>query len=408
MTGRKHDAKAAAMYVADKLHQAGHVALFAGGCVRDMLLGYEPMDYDVATDATPEQVKELFPKARQVGAQFGVVLVRKYRHDVEVATFRTDGDYSDGRHPDIVAFRSREEDAKRRDFTINGMFYDPLTEHVIDDIGGQEDLIRRIIRTIGRPEDRFAEDHLRMLRAVRFAARLGFAIEPRTLAAIRDQSHKLPLISSERIYVELALILVVPSRASAWSLLVETGLRAHLSPAWPIDEDADAMALRRLEALPPYRIDESLAMAALLPAGAADLASAVCHSLKMSNRLREAITWLVRSLARVQQDEVKELADLKLLMADEEWPNLLELFRVDEIAHERGAERYEELVRRSEAIPPTEIAPLPLLSGDDLLELGVPQGPEFGRILRAVYRAQLNRAIRTPEDAITLAREMIE
>jgi poly(A) polymerase len=408
MTTRKHDAKAAAMYVADKLRQAGYVALFAGGCVRDMLLGHEPMDYDLATDATPPRVKKLFPKARQVGAQFGVVLVRKYRHDVEVATFRTDGDYSDGRHPDAVTFRSREEDAKRRDFTINGMFCDPLTEQVIDDVDGQDDLKNKIIRTIGRPEDRFAEDHLRMLRAIRFAARLSFTIEPATLAAINKLAHKLQVISAERVYMELVQLMTAPSRASAWLLLVKTGLRAHLSAVWPADEDSDAVAMRRLEVLPPYRIDESLAMAALLPRGATGLASAVCHSLKMSNRLRGAIAWLVRFLALVREDKIKELADLKLLMAHDEWLNLLELLRVDEIADESESRQHAPLIQRAGAIPPTEVAPPPLLSGDDLLEMGVRQGPKFGRILRAVYRAQLNRAISTPEEAVALAREMME
>jgi poly(A) polymerase len=406
MAKPKRDVKEAALFAVKKLREAGHVAVFAGGCVRDMLLGKEPKDYDVATDATPDQVKRIFPKARKVGAQFGVMLLRKYGHDVEVATFRTDSDYADGRHPEHVEFRSREEDARRRDFTINGMFYDPIAGQVIDDVGGQEDLKNGIVRTIGPPEERFAEDHLRMLRAIRFAARLGFSIESATLAAIKQHAHRLPTISAERIYMEFAQIMTAPSRRMAWWLLVETGLRAYLSPDWPADERADTLAEKRLEVLPPSPIDESLALAALLPVGAAKLASAVCHSLRVSNRLREAVVWLVASLGEIQAERISEPADLKMLMAHKEWPNLLTLFRADEIALQRGIGRYDDLVARANAVPPGQIAPPPLLDGEDLLEIGIPEGPELGRILRAVYRAQLNQAIRTEKEAIALAREL--
>jgi poly(A) polymerase len=406
MTKPKRDAKDAALFAVQKLREAGHAAVFAGGCVRDMLLGKEPKDYDVATDATPDQVKRLFPRARKVGAQFGVMLLRKYGHDVEVATFRTDSDYADGRHPERVEFRSREEDARRRDFTINGMFYDPIAEQVIDDVGGQEDLKNRIVRTIGPPEARFAEDHLRMLRAVRFAARLGFSIESTTLAAIKQHTHRLPAISAERVYMEFGQMMTEPSRVVAWSLLLETGLRAHLSPDWPADERADAMAGKRLEALPPSPIDESLALAALLPVGAEKLASAICHSLHVSNRLREAVVWLVTSLGKIQADRITEPADLKMLMAHEEWRNLLDLFRADETALQRGSDRYDAFVARADAVPPDQIAPPPLLDGEDLLKMGIPEGPELGRILRAVYRAQLNQAIRTWKEAIALARDL--
>jgi poly(A) polymerase len=406
MTGPERDVRDAALFAVQKLREAGHVGVFAGGCVRDMLLGKEPKDYDVATDATPDQVKRIFPKARKVGAQFGVMLLRKYGQDVEVATFRTDSDYADGRHPERVEFRSREEDARRRDFTINGMFYDPVAEQVIDDVGGQEDLKNRMVRTIGPPEERLAEDHLRMLRAVRFAAKLDFTIEAATLAAIKQHAHKLPAISAERIYMEFQQIITDPSRARAWSLLLETGLRAHLSPEWPADERADALAGKRLAALPPFPIDESLALAAMLPTGAAKLASAICHSLRVSNRLREAVVWLVASLGEIQADRISEPADLKMLMAHTEWPNLLHLFQADEIAHQRGSGRYDALVARADAVPPDEITPPPLLDGKDLLEMGIPEGPDLGRILRAVYRAQLNGAIRTRKEAVAQVRKL--
>ncbi|MGH7200793.1 MAG: CCA tRNA nucleotidyltransferase, partial [Planctomycetaceae bacterium] len=198
-----------ALEVVRRLREAGHQALWAGGCVRDLLLGREPQDYDVATDAVPETVRDLFGRRRTlaVGASFGVIIVRGPQSEVEVATFRTDLGYSDGRRPDAVAFSTPQEDAQRRDFTINGMFYDPIAERIIDYVGGEEDLKRRIIRAIGRPEDRMAEDKLRMLRAVRFAARFDFAIDPATLTAIQQQARELVIVSAERIAAEMRHIL---------------------------------------------------------------------------------------------------------------------------------------------------------------------------------------------------------
>jgi hypothetical protein len=228
MNERRRTARDAAVAVVERLREAGFEALFAGGCVRDMLLDQEPQDYDVATNARPEEIRRLFPRGRLVGAQFGVVLVRRFGWDLEVATYRSDGTYSDGRRPDQVEFGSREEDAQRRDFTINGMFFDPLTEAVIDHVGGRADLDARLIRTIGAPEDRFAEDHLRMLRAVRFAARLGFDVEPPTMTAIQQHAAKLTAISAERIWSELEKILTGAARARGWRLLCEANLR----PTW--------------------------------------------------------------------------------------------------------------------------------------------------------------------------------
>ncbi|MCH7994391.1 MAG: CCA tRNA nucleotidyltransferase, partial [Planctomycetes bacterium] len=203
MSAAHKDARLAALRILEKLRARGHTALLAGGCVRDMLLSIPPKDYDVATDATPKRVVRIFPRSRTVGAKFGVVLVRQYGHDIEVATFRSDGTYSDGRHPDTVVFGTDVEDARRRDFTINGLFFDPIEERVIDHVDGRRDLEAGVIRTIGEPEARFAEDHLRMLRAIRFAARLGFVIEPRTMAAIKCLAQRLGDISTERVWLEL-------------------------------------------------------------------------------------------------------------------------------------------------------------------------------------------------------------
>ncbi len=265
MTSPRPDAWEATLSIMDSLRAAGHVALLAGGCVRDRLLGRIPNDYDVATNALPERVRELFPKARLVGVKFGVVLVHRFGHDIEVATFRSDGTYLDGRRPDQVTFGDDREDALRRDFTINGLFYDPFADRVIDYVAGQADLNARVIRTIGDPDIRFAEDHLRMLRAVRLSARLDFTIDPQTAAAISRLCANLRAISPERVWMELEQILTEPTRSEGWRLLNALGLRANLSSEWPIDLKADSLAEKRLNALPLETVDAGLALAAALP-----------------------------------------------------------------------------------------------------------------------------------------------
>ena len=289
MSAQRLEAWHAALDTIKKLRAEGHVALLAGGCVRDRLLNRTPKDFDVATDATPERVKQFFPRARQVGAKFGVMLVRKFGHEIEVATFRTDATYSDGRHPDAVTFGSDVEDARRRDFTINGLFYDPIDDRVIDYVSGRADLEAGIIRTIGDPDRRFAEDHLRMLRAVRFAARFGFQIEPATANAIARHAARLETISAERVWQELEMILTDPGRVCGWSLLLDTSLREHLTPAWPQERDDDAVVGARLAALPSQQIDASLAMAAALCTHPAKQAASVCRAMRLSNRLSKAV-----------------------------------------------------------------------------------------------------------------------
>jgi poly(A) polymerase len=211
--------------VVRRLRAAGHTALWAGGCVRDQLLGIEPHDYDVATDATPEQVQVLFRRTVAVGVSFGVVEVLGPRpHKVQVATFRSDGSYSDGRHPDAVVFSTPEEDARRRDFTVNGMFFDPLDRKVIDYVGGQEDLRHGVLRAIGDPAQRFAEDKLRLLRAVRFATRFSLTLDPATAHAIRAMAGEITVVSAERVAEELRKLLTDPRRADGMRLMDEVGL----------------------------------------------------------------------------------------------------------------------------------------------------------------------------------------
>lgn len=397
-----------ALNIIEQLRARGHVALLAGGCVRDMLLKRTPKDYDVATDARPARVREIFPHACQVGAKFGVILVRKDRHEVEVATFRSDGHYSDGRHPDQVTFGTAQEDARRRDFTMNGLFFDPTEDRVIDYVNGRTDLADGIVRTIGDPAERFVEDHLRMARAVRFAARLGFTIEPRTLEAIQRLGRHLLSISPERVWQELEQILTAPTRAAGWTWLVQTGLHCHLVDGWTCTERAAAEAQHRLEHLPNQAVEASLALAAIWCGESPEEVARLCRALRLSNRQAAAVVWLVRSLSGIRHEPALQLADLKMLMADDSWPQLLELLRVDELARGSSTQAFDHLKQRASEIRKDRISPTPLVTGDDLHALGLEPGPRFGRILQAVYRAQLSEEIVTRDEALRHVREWID
>ena len=400
MKSAQHDAWDAALFVIRALREAGHAALLAGGCVRDRLLGRTPKDYDVATDARPQRVREIFPKARLVGAKFGVVLVRKFGHNIEVATFRADGRYSDGRHPDEVTFGTELDDARRRDFTVNGLFLDPAADRLIDHVGGRDDLATRTISTIGNPEQRFAEDHLRMLRAVRLAARLDFRIEAATADAIRRLAPHLSAISPERIWMELEQILTEPTRTAGWSLLLALGLRAHLSSSWPTNAARDALVGQRLASLPDQAVDAPLALAAALTDLSLPGAREVCRSFRLSNRMTNRTKRLLRSLTAVYNAAALELADFKTLLANEDWTSLLDLLRADLAARGHDPGPVDEALRRAAAIAPQDVAPPPLLTGDDLATLGVSPGPIMGDVLRGLYRAQLNEEVKTLNDAM--------
>ena len=398
----------AAVGIVRKLCAEGHVAYFAGGCVRDMLLGLEPKDYDVATDAPPDRVLDMFPLTKEVGAAFGVVVVRCGKHDIEVATFRKEAGYSDHRRPDSVTFTDAEEDAKRRDFTINGMFFDPTSGEVIDFVGGRDDLERRVLRAIGDPDERFSEDYLRMLRAVRFAARLGFSFEQDTEIAIFDNAKNIRHISAERVRMELERILCAPSREKGWELIVATGLHEHIvsgldwwvcglhSPTWILAD------------LPHDEIPFPLALAAIfLPLEEiAPTAVDACRLLKCSEKEVYGVEWLLRGLKIVHAEP--ELADVKQLMANKLWPHLLRLVRADLIARNQPLRPFTSLAMRAGSIPKEKVAPAPLVTGDDLIEMGLKPGPLFGRIIREIRRGQLNEFVNTRETALTLARRMAE
>lgn len=402
----KRSPRDAAEKIAAVLRQNGFDALLAGGCVRDLVLGREPKDYDVATNATPDQIVALFRRTEKVGAKFGVVIVRLYGFIVEVATFRTEGEYHDGRHPESVRFATVEEDAQRRDFTINGMFLDPLSGRVIDYVGGQDDLRAGRVRAIGDPAKRFAEDHLRMLRAVRFAAALGFEIEADTLAAIRAHAPRLADISIERIQQELDRILTSGSRARGWRLLHDGGLLGPIFPEAPWSARDVTDVSQRLDRL-PEDADFMLALAVVLRRFEPSAGGRVCRRLRCSTDLERGVVWLLNQLEHVLRSDSLELADLKLMMADPRFERLAHLLRAECTTRLNTFAPYETLMARAAAIPPERVAPPPLMGGADLNAMNIPEGPIYRQVLDAVYRAQLNERIGSREAAVQLAQRLL-
>ena len=397
----------AAEAIVARLREAGHTALFAGGCVRDLLLNVEPKDYDVATDAVPERIIQLFRRTQQVGAKFGVVIVRLGGHLVEVATFRSDGDYSDGRHPETVHFSDPVQDARRRDFTINGMFFDPVEERVIDHVGGLEDLRAGLIRAIGDPARRFAEDHLRMLRGVRFAARLSFEIEPGTARAIQQAADRIRLISAERIRAELLMILTAPTRRRGWELLHRVGLSPWIVPqtTWTDDEAADVAA--RLDPL-PEACSDALALSVILRKYAPAEAAARCRALTCSNAQVRAVVWLLKHLPHLLNCRSFEPADSKLLLAEPWCADLEQLARAEVCGRGLSTDALRVWQREKARVSPDEVAPPRLVTGDDLAALGLQPGPLYARLLTELYRRQLNGQLTDREQALAAARTLVD
>ncbi len=396
----------AAERVVRRLQDAGHVAYFAGGCVRDMLLRREPEDYDVATSAHPDEVCRLFRRTQRVGAKFGVVLVRISGYMIETATFRADLAYRDGRHPEGIRFTNAQEDAARRDFTVNAMFFDPKRREVVDYVGGQDDLTHRLIRAVGDPRQRFAEDHLRILRAVRFAAKLGFRIDPATWEAMRELAPALSKISPERIREELESLLTHPARRTGFELLCGCGGVRFL---WPGSEvllsQAEAIA-NLLEALPPSTSFE-LAWAAMLHRLPASEVVAACKALRCSNHTRQKVSWLVAKQSDLLYPADLSLADLKLLMASPHFSELWSLF-ISKIAAERRDPSIPEIVRqRVDTIPKDQIAPPPWIDGTFLERLGLPKGPAYRQILDQLYYAQLNGTLADAQAAAAEAERLV-
>jgi poly(A) polymerase len=431
--------------VVRRLREAGFEALWAGGCVRDLLLGCDPYDFDVATSARPEQVGQLFRRTVAVGESFGVVRVISPRvgeshRVVEVATFRSDGTYTDGRRPDSVTYGSAQEDARRRDFTINGMFYDPLENHVIDFVGGQADLHDRILRAIGEPAARFTEDKLRLLRAVRFAARFDLNIDPATFAAIRIMAGQLTIVSAERIADELRKTLVDRHRGRAVRLLDETGLFAAVLPeliAFKVTPQGLPSAptgnlwdhtVAVVEQL-PEKVTFPLAFATILHdigkprtlARAPDrytfhghehvgrrMAAEICRRLRLSNDERERIEWLVEKHQYLSDAPVMRPSRLKPVLAHPGIDELLVLHEADAVASRRGTDHVEFARRRlQEWTANGQLDPPPLLTGDDLKANGLKPGPMFKRLLDSIREGQLDGTIGNRDQALARAREIL-
>lgn len=401
--------------VVDRLQRAGHQALWAGGCVRDELLGFTPADYDVATDARPERVKELFRRCHSFGASFGVVEVLGPRGSdgewlkVQVATFRSDGTYSDGRHPDTVTFSSPEEDAQRRDFTINGMFYDPVTKQVIDYVGGQADLQLRVLRAIGNAAERFTEDKLRILRAVRMAARFELTFDPATMESAKQMAGEIRVVSAERIAEELRKILTNRHRARGFHLLGEMHLLQAILPEL---EHATESIQARLEVLAgptwptPQPITFELAFAVILHDVNSRETSAIAKRLRLSNQEADRLVWLIDKCRSLQDSPTLRMSQLQPILVHPGIGELLALCRADALATGRslaGIDFCEALLRNT---PPDQLNPTPLITGDDLQAVGMKPGPQFKRILDAVRDAQLNGEITTKADGLNLASQL--
>jgi poly(A) polymerase len=419
--------------IAARLRESGHIAYFAGGCVRDMVRGLIPKDYDIVTDARPEAVQRLFRRTVAVGAHFGVIMVLENDFQFEVATFRSDDAYINGRHPSAVHFSSPEKDAQRRDFTINGMFYDPVAETVIDLVGGQADIAAKLVRAIGDPAKRFAEDRLRMLRAVRFATALDYEVDKTTWEALVANASSINQISAERIRDELVRIFLSPQRVRGWDLLDSSGLMRAILPELEamkgvlqpeqFHPEGDVFVHTRLMLrLLPEQVSVPLVFAVLFhdvakPVTAtvdktgrirfnehdrigAEMTEAIMRRLRFSGAEIEATVEMVRQHMVFKDAPNMRVAKLKRFMARPTFNDELELHRVDCESSHRMLDNYEFLLRKREEFANEPIIPPPLVRGDDLIAFGLKPGPKFGEILEAVETRQLEGALRTRDEAL--------
>ncbi|MCI0332499.1 MAG: CCA tRNA nucleotidyltransferase [Planctomycetes bacterium] len=394
--------RAFALEIVQKLRAAGFEALWAGGCVRDELLGLAPKDYDVATSATPDQIRDLFGRRRTlpIGAAFGVVTVLGPRAagQIEVATFRTDAAYSDGRHPDSITFTDAQHDAQRRDFTINGVFYDPLSEQVVDYVHGQDDLNARIIRAIGDPRLRFHEDKLRMLRAVRFAAAFGFAIERDTLRAIQQMAGEIITVSAERIGMEIRRMLLDPNRAVALGLLRESNLLLHVLPEIAkLPDDFWREMLDQMERLRTPTL--ALALAALLMSVDEVSVGEAGRRLRFTNKEIDRTVWLLKNLVTIAHAPTVPWPKLQRVLVHDGAAELVALVESFTDAIDPAVA----FCRERLAWPAERLNPPPLVDGADLIGHGLAPSPQFSTLLEQIRDAQLNGEIVTREEALALA-----
>jgi putative nucleotidyltransferase with HDIG domain len=430
---QRSTARRAADAVAARLREHGFQAYFVGGCVRDTVRGVEPKDWDVSTDATPAEVLHLFPHSLMIGAQFGVVGVLTEKICIEVATFRNDGLYSDGRRPNLVSYtHDPREDVQRRDFTINGLLMDTATGKILDFVEGQQDMARRVVRAIGAPERRFSEDRLRMLRAVRFAAMLEFEIDPATLAAIRVHADAIHDVSAERVRDELLRILTSGQARRGFELLDATGLLGHLlpeivamqgvaqPPEFHPEGDVWTHTLMMLAML-PQDCSETLACGVLLHdvgkpptfriapdrirfdnhvSVGARIAEQICQRLRLSHEQSAQIVALVENHLRFKDAPLMRTSTLKRFLRLERFDEHLELHRLDCLSSHRNLDNYEFIKSKLAELPAEVIRPERLVTGDDLIAMGMPPGPRFSEILREVEDAQLEGQLASREQAL--------
>jgi poly(A) polymerase len=434
--------RAIATDIVRQLKTAGHEAYFVGGCVRDPLLGKQPQDYDIATSARPEQVEQLFQRTVPVGRKFGVMLVIEEGKQFQVATFRAESDYRDGRHPGRVTFCDAMADARRRDFTINGLFFDPIENRLHDWVGGEADLRAKTVRTIGDPQERFAEDHLRLLRTVRFAAQLGFMVEPQTFAAVEQSAGKITGVSAERIREELVKLFRPPHAARGLRLLRQSGLLAQILPEIMATIECEQPPLfhpegsvydhliRILEQL-PAEPPSSLVWAALLhdigkPATAsrdaqtgqihfyghekegAKIAGKILRRLRFSRKQIEEIVGCVQWHMQFKDVFQMRRSTLRQMLLRPTFPLELELHRLDCLGSHGCLDHYQYLVEQARKLEDRpEIRP-PLLTGNDLVALGMEPGPAMGRLLSEIREKQLQDELKTSAQARTWAKKHIK
>jgi len=425
--------EAAARSIVERLRAKGFEALYAGGCVRDRLLGLTPHDYDVATNARPEQVEALFPRTVPVGVQFGVIIVLEQGAEIQVATFRGDGTYHDGRHPENVRYTDAEGDSRRRDFTVNGLFLDPIEERILDFVEGRRDLESRLLRAIGNPSERFAEDKLRLLRAVRFATTLGFEIDPDTWREILVWSPEIHAVSAERIREELVKILLSPNRLRGFDLLDESGLLRQVLP--------EMEALKGCDQPPEFHpegdvfVHTRLMLSMLAPDASLPLVLSVLFhdigkpatrvvdetgrirfnghegvsagmTLRLLQRLRfpneviDAVIPAVRLHMSFKDVPNMRVATLKRMMARPTFEEELELHRVDCLASHGMLDNHAMLIAKREEFGREPLIPQPLITGHDLIALGMKPGPEFAEMLMSVQTRQMEGTLNTRDEAL--------
>lgn len=433
---------AIARSIVQELVNAGHQAVFAGGCVRDALLGKEPKDYDIATSARPDEVQRLFLHSVAVGAHFGVIIVRRNGQQFEVATFRRDGEYKDGRRPDHVEFTDAEEDAHRRDFTVNGLFFDPLNNEVLDYVNGRPDLQTQTLRAIGDAKARFHEDHLRLLRAVRFATVLGFEIEAQTWAALCELAPEVRGVSAERIREELVKIFLHPNRVKGFDLLVDSGLMEAVlpeilvlkgceqPPQWHPEGDV-FIHTRIMLGLLPEEVSLPLVLSVLFhdiakPATftvdetgrirfnghdslGAEMTEEILRRLKFPNDVIEPTVAAVANHMAFKDVQQMRVSKIKRFMARPTFEDEMELHRVDCMSSNGLKDNYDFLRAKQQefAAEPEPLIPKPLITGHDVMALGIPPGKRVGELLTAVQNLQLELKLHSREEALEWLKEQL-